>query len=168
MEEKPLLEQWRERYASDADYLAEVMALDFVERVAQVMEFRGLTRSALAEKMHVSPAYISRTLNAPPNLTLRTIAAFGIAFGVRPSIRFPTGVEAITVAPAAGQGSGAAAHPRTILAYTEEPAWKSALTTADIWLASSDQPPPEWTRAPATLFSPTTSTAPSTEQSLAS
>jgi transcriptional regulator with XRE-family HTH domain len=92
-QEEPLLTPWIERYRSDPDYVAETMALDFAERVAEAMELQGLTRRALAEKMHVSPAYITRTLNAPPNLTLRTMAAFGIALGIRPSIKVETGLD---------------------------------------------------------------------------
>ena len=47
------------------------------------MEAKGISRKRLSDEMGVSRAYVSRVLNAPPNLTLRTISAVSIALDVR-------------------------------------------------------------------------------------
>jgi antitoxin component HigA of HigAB toxin-antitoxin module len=85
---KGWLSDYEARFADDPVYVAESMALDFSEQIAQLMEERQITRSDLAAKLGVSRAYITRVLNAPPNLTLRTISQLCLALGVRPRIDF--------------------------------------------------------------------------------
>ncbi len=50
------------------------------------METKGLNRSQLASLMGVSRAHITKMLNAPPNLTLRTIAQIAIALDTKPHV----------------------------------------------------------------------------------
>lgn len=90
----PPLNQLHDRdLVSDPDYLAEDMALDLTEDISRILQFRGLTRADLSRAMGVSRSYITRMLGSPPNMTLRTIAAAGIALGVRPRIVFPHNIE---------------------------------------------------------------------------
>ena len=70
-------------YSDDPDYRAEGMANDVASQVARRMEDLGVSRSALAEALGVNRAYVSKVLNAPPNLTLRSIAAVAIALGIK-------------------------------------------------------------------------------------
>ncbi|MBI4198033.1 MAG: helix-turn-helix transcriptional regulator [Chloroflexi bacterium] len=62
------------------------MALLLMEEAAHLTETRGLSRSQLASIMGVSRAHVSKLFNAPPNLTLLSIARLGIALGVRPYV----------------------------------------------------------------------------------
>ena len=81
-----VLETYFHKYADDPDFIAEGMAIAILEDALRIMRDRGLTRSELANRMGVSRANISRLFNAPPNLTLRTIAQLAVALKVRPSV----------------------------------------------------------------------------------
>ncbi len=84
------LEGWisrrKEALANDPDYVAEELALDIAEQIVKIMESKGLTRSDLALMLGVNRAYITKVLNAPPNLTLRSIAAVALALRVKPTV----------------------------------------------------------------------------------
>lgn len=58
-------------------------ALDLSYAIFCEMESQGLTRRQLAKKMGVSSARVSQLLNLQPNLTLKTIAKFELALGVK-------------------------------------------------------------------------------------
>lgn len=58
-------------------------ALDISVAVYNAMESQGLSQKQLAEKMGVTAARMSQLLNLQPNLTLKTIAKFEMALGVR-------------------------------------------------------------------------------------
>lgn len=74
-------------YGIDADYIAETMALSFAEEVVRRIEVKGISRAQLARDMGVSRAYITRILDAPPNLTLQSIAKIALALGMKPELR---------------------------------------------------------------------------------
>jgi transcriptional regulator with XRE-family HTH domain len=57
-----------------------------IEEMLEYLEQRNLSQSWLAQQMRVSRAHISRILNAPPNMTLLTIAKIAVALGVRPDV----------------------------------------------------------------------------------
>ena len=78
------LDQHIEQYEQDPDYVAEGLALHLVEEALRLMEEKGISRSELASQMGVSKAYITRLFNAPPNLTLRSIAHLALALGTKP------------------------------------------------------------------------------------
>ena len=71
----------------DPDFVAEAMAVDLVEEATALMEAAGITRAQLADLMGVSRAYVTRMFNAPPNLTLRSIATLALAIGVKPQVK---------------------------------------------------------------------------------
>lgn len=80
------LDEYIARYQHDPDYVAEGMDLEVAEQVVLLLEQKGMSRTALASAMGVSQAFVSRVLNAPPNLTLRSIAKLSLALGVRPVV----------------------------------------------------------------------------------
>lgn len=109
-----------ESLASDPEYLAEDMALDLTEDISRIMQFRGLTKAELARAMGVTRAYVTRMLNAPPNMTLRTIATVGVALGVQPRIVLPHTITANVlwprhIAQPALPGLGTPQNPRILL-----------------------------------------------------
>jgi plasmid maintenance system antidote protein VapI len=81
------LNKYIEEFDNSADYVAEGLAIDVIEDALSLMEQEDVSRADLARLMQVKPAYISRIFNAPPNMTLRTIAQIAIALGTRPHIR---------------------------------------------------------------------------------
>lgn len=95
---KPTAEGWLDRAVIDLsqspDFVAEGMALDIAEQIVAIMEMKDISRAKLSDDMGVSRAYVSQVLNAPPNLTLRTIAAVAIALGARPKVNILTSVPA--------------------------------------------------------------------------
>jgi transcriptional regulator with XRE-family HTH domain len=74
------------QYENDPEFVAEGLAMEFVEQMLECMERKGVSQSGLAEKMGVSRAYISRILDARPNMTLLTMAKISIALGLKPDV----------------------------------------------------------------------------------
>ena len=63
---KELLSEARERDT----YWAASMILDFTEGLHKTMEANGITRSDLARRLSVSPAYITKVLRGNVNFTV--------------------------------------------------------------------------------------------------
>ena len=80
------LQPFVDAHGSDPDFIAEGLAVALMEEVAAVMKERGLTESALAERMGVSKASIVRLLGAPSTISLRSIAQLGVALGLQPRV----------------------------------------------------------------------------------
>ena len=78
------LAEYEAEFAGDPEYLAEGLAIRIAEQAVRLMEEQGISRAELASRMGVSKAYITRLFNAPPNLTLRSIAQLALALGVKP------------------------------------------------------------------------------------
>lgn len=66
---RKLAEQWK----TDPDYIYECLKYDLSEELSRIVKEKGLTKKELAEKMGVSPSYVSRILGAD-SISLRTIA----------------------------------------------------------------------------------------------
>ena len=79
-----MLEQYFAKYERDPDFLAEGLSIGIIENSLQVMKQKGISRADLAREMGVPKSQISRIFNAPPNLTLLTIARIAVALGVEP------------------------------------------------------------------------------------
>lgn len=58
-------------------------ALDIELIVHREMLRQGLNKSDLAKRMGVSPQSLSKLLNSQPNMTLKTIAKFELALGLK-------------------------------------------------------------------------------------
>jgi len=69
-------------YESSPKFVAEGLALTVAERVAELLLERGMNQTELAVAMGVSRSHVSSILNAPPNMTLLTLARLGIALNV--------------------------------------------------------------------------------------
>lgn len=76
-----------EELERDPDFIAEAMALSFAEDILDLMQKRDISQAELADRMGVSPAFISKIFSAPPNLTLKSMAKIALALGVTPQIR---------------------------------------------------------------------------------
>lgn len=82
------LEKYFRDYVGDPDFIAEGIAVAIMEDALKIMKNKGLSRSDLANLMGVKKAHVSRLFNAPPNLTLRSLARLAVALGVKPIVRF--------------------------------------------------------------------------------
>ena len=80
------LDRYFRGYAADPDFIAEGIAIAIMEDALKIMKNKGLSRSDLANLMGVKRAHVSRLFNAPPNLTLRSIARLAIALGAKPHL----------------------------------------------------------------------------------
>jgi plasmid maintenance system antidote protein VapI len=78
------LAQYEAEFERDPDYVAETLALQVIEQALQLMKDKGISRSELASLMGVSRAYVSKLFNAPPNMTLRSIAQLALALDAQP------------------------------------------------------------------------------------
>ncbi|MDP2719347.1 MAG: helix-turn-helix transcriptional regulator [Dehalococcoidia bacterium] len=76
------LKRYAQEYANDPEFIAEGLSIKVVEEMLECLEKKGLNQSWLAQEMGVSRAHISRILNAPPNMTLLTIAKIAVALGL--------------------------------------------------------------------------------------
>ena len=73
---------WLRKY--DEGYQAEELILGITEAVESIMREQGITRSALADRLSVSPAQVSKLLNADStNFTVKTLARIAWALNVK-------------------------------------------------------------------------------------
>lgn len=72
------------KYEKDPDFVAEGLAIAVIENALHTMERKGITRSELAAAMGIPKSQVSRIFNAPPNLTLRSIARIALALELPP------------------------------------------------------------------------------------
>lgn len=70
----------------DPDYIAGDLAVGLMEEACELMENQGISRSQLAARMGVTRARVTQLFNAPPNLTLRSMAQLAIALGTKPHV----------------------------------------------------------------------------------
>lgn len=69
--------------AESAETLSYKYALEISHLVVSEMQRQGLTKKELAERMGVSPQRLANLLNTQPNMTLKTVAQFALALGMR-------------------------------------------------------------------------------------
>lgn len=67
-------------------YWAASMILDFTEGLHNIMEANGVTRSGLAQRLGVSPAYITKVLRGNVNFTVDSMVRLVRAAGGEVSI----------------------------------------------------------------------------------
>ena len=79
-----MLEARIKKYEKDPDFVAEGLAIAIIENALYAMERQGVSRSDLAAAMGIPKSQVSRLFNAPPNLTLRSIARLALALEVQP------------------------------------------------------------------------------------
>ncbi len=79
----PQESHWTEKSAED---FAHRLAFDFVAQVEDRLDRLPMKQSELAHKLGVSEGAVSKLLNNPQNLTIRTIANYARALGMKASI----------------------------------------------------------------------------------
>lgn len=82
------LDELARAYQTDADFHAELLALQVTSRIAEFMQAHQLTQRALADRLGVSPAYVSKILAGNPNLTLKSIAKLSVAMSYQATFNF--------------------------------------------------------------------------------
>jgi transcriptional regulator with XRE-family HTH domain len=70
------------------DYRLEKVLIQLGEDMCLLMEQQGLSRTQLAERMGVSPAYITKILDGNPNLTIKSLLKLSDALGRELTIHF--------------------------------------------------------------------------------
>ena len=85
--ESGYLDETLSKVARDPEFIAEGLALTLAEDILRVMKDNEVSKSELARRMGVSRAYVSRMLDAPPNLTLLTISKVALALELEPNLR---------------------------------------------------------------------------------
>ena len=99
-----MLEERIAKYERDPDFVAEGLAIAVIENALYTMQRKGISKSELAAAMGVPKSQISRIFNAPPNLTLRSIARLALALGVKPQALLD--VDALVPEPASDAKPG--------------------------------------------------------------
>lgn len=66
----------------DPEFVAEGLAIEFAEQIVRAMKSQGVTKAELGRRLGVSRAYTTRILDAPPNLTLLSMAKVALALGL--------------------------------------------------------------------------------------
>jgi len=72
------------------DYRLEKILFQLGEDICLLMEQQGLSRTQLAERMGVSPAYITKILSGNPNLTIKSLLKLADAMGKELTLQFAT------------------------------------------------------------------------------
>lgn len=70
------------------DYRLEKILLQLGEDICLLMEQQRLSRTQLAERMGVSPAYITKILSGNPNLTIKSLLKLADAMGKELTLQF--------------------------------------------------------------------------------
>ena len=76
-------------------YRAEGASIRFTEDLVARMKASGLTRSALAEKIGSSPAYVTKILRGDTNFTLDSMVKIAHALGCELTIELQPSVTAV-------------------------------------------------------------------------
>jgi len=77
-----LFAQWIAEYRNDPEYINYRLLMDATDLICREMEAQGMTRRELAERLGVSPQYVTKFLNTPGNTTLLQIVRFAQALGL--------------------------------------------------------------------------------------
>lgn len=84
----PELKQKLEAARNTFDYRLEKVLFEVAEQVCKLIESQRITRSELAQRLSVSPAYITKLLNGNPNLTIKSLLRLSDVLGQTIDIRF--------------------------------------------------------------------------------
>ncbi|WP_456397035.1 helix-turn-helix domain-containing protein [Desulfurobacterium sp.] len=74
------------KYKYDYEFIYENLKFDLSEQLKKMMEDKGFTKKELAEKMGVSPSYVTKIFGAD-NISLKTVAKVLAALEVDATIR---------------------------------------------------------------------------------
>lgn len=91
------LEEALSTLSSDPEFVAEELALAITEDIANAMEVEGISKAELAKRIGSSRSYVSRIMDAPPNMTLRSISKIGLALGLTPEVRLRRPIRRVQI-----------------------------------------------------------------------
>ena len=77
-----LFAQWRAEYENDPEAVNYRLLMDATDMICREMDAQGITRRELADRLGVSPQYVTKFLNTPGNTTLLQIVRFAQALGL--------------------------------------------------------------------------------------
>jgi transcriptional regulator with XRE-family HTH domain len=111
------LEQKLIEWDLDPEYIVEGVLIAATERICELMERHGISRSELARRLGKSRAYVTRLLNGQPNMTLKTLTQIAVALGEGIDVFIPSSVReqrarALAAHGAEQQAATAACQPR--------------------------------------------------------
>jgi len=119
------------------DYWVAGAILEFTESVVRGMARQGLTRTALAERLGATPAYVTKILRGKVNFTLATMVRLSHALGVDLHVRLGGGPRrraARTIDDPASPPAVRAGRPSKVVAAASTPAALQARkTTSRTW-----------------------------------
>ena len=72
-----------QRAQKQSAYFEEGLRIETAERIIDVMESGGVSRSELARRLNVSPAYITKVFRGHANLSLESLAKLAFALGMK-------------------------------------------------------------------------------------
>ena len=87
------LRQKLEASRNTFEYRLEKVLFDVAEQTCKLVESQGVTRTELAQRLVVTPAYITKLLNGNPNLTIKSLLRLSDALGQTLDIRFAPKLE---------------------------------------------------------------------------
>ncbi len=67
----------------NSDYYQEKLLMDISSRLVDALEAQNLKRKELAERLEVSPAYVTNVLRGHANLSIESLAKFAFALGLK-------------------------------------------------------------------------------------
>lgn len=85
------------------DYRLEKVLFGLAEQICDLLEGQEVSRTDLARKMNVSPAYITKILNGNPNLTIKSLLKLSDALGQDLKIQFSPKAEVVCFSAASEQ-----------------------------------------------------------------
>ena len=91
------------------DYWTAGAILEFTESVVREMERQGLTRTQLAERLGVTPAYVTKVLRGKVNFTLTTMVRLARALSTDLQVRLAGGSRQKAARAPGGAGRASAA-----------------------------------------------------------
>lgn len=87
------LRQKLEAARNSFDYRLEKVLFNVAEQACKLVEGQGISRSELAQRLAVTPAYITKLLNGNPNLTIKSLLRLSDVLGQTLEIRFTPKLE---------------------------------------------------------------------------
>lgn len=145
------LAELEKQLSGNPEFVAEGLALEVAEQAVRIMHIQGISRAALADRMGVSRSLVSRTLNAPTNLTLRSLAQLALGLGTKAVVGLEAGyaISSHAVWPHTTRWSHSAdGRPQIVLTIesggpTESAvAWTSKIVESTVPISSTRTTPP--------------------------
>jgi transcriptional regulator with XRE-family HTH domain len=76
------------KFHDDSEFIAEGLLLDINEQLMKLIHKHSLSQSALAQRLGVSNAYVSKLLNGNENLTIKQLVKIAVTLGCTVDVAF--------------------------------------------------------------------------------